>query len=170
MVQGLLEYSRVDTRWEPFKKFNSEEAINQALDHLYSSIEECNAKIKYVDLPIIFGDEYQIVRVFPNLIGNALKFRKEGIHPEIHISAQRNNEGYIFSVADNGIGMEEQYSKKIFEPFKRLHTLDEYKGTGIGLSLVKRIIEHHNGRIWVESELGADSIFYFTISLLNKLN
>ncbi|MGZ4857841.1 MAG: PAS domain S-box protein [Methanobacteriaceae archaeon] len=163
MIQGLLDYSRVDTQGEPFKEFNSTEAVSQALNHLHLSIEESKAEITYENLPTIIGDEHQIERVFQNLVGNALKFRKKEVKPKIHISTQKNNGEYIFSVQDNGIGMEEQYSKKIFEPFKRLHTIDAYEGTGIGLAVVKRIIEHHGGRIWFESELGVGSTFYFTI-------
>jgi signal transduction histidine kinase/CheY-like chemotaxis protein len=165
MIQGLLEYSRVDTRSEPFEEFNSGEAVNQALNHLHSSIEECNAKINYENLPVVNGDNHQIVRVFQNLIGNSLKFHKEGVKPEIHVSALKNGGEYIFSIVDNGIGINSEYSKKIFEPFKRLHTIDEYEGTGIGLAVVKRIIEHHSGRIWFESEWGKGSTFYFTIPI-----
>ena len=163
MIQGLLEYSRVDTCNEPFKEFESEEAVNHALMHLHSSIEECNAEITACNLPLIFGDKHQITRVFLNLVGNALKFRREEVRPEIHISARKENGEYVFSVRDNGIGMERQYSKKIFEPFKRLHTTDVYEGAGIGLSIVKKIIENHGGRIWFESELGKGSVFYFTL-------
>ncbi|MGZ7047924.1 MAG: PAS domain S-box protein, partial [Methanobacterium sp.] len=154
MIQGLLEYSRVDTQSEPFKEFESEKAVDLALNHLHSSIDESDAKITLEHLPKIIADENQMVRIFQNLIGKALKFRKEKINPEIHISAQKNDGEYLFSVSDNGIGMEDEYSKKIiFEPFRRLHTIDAYEGTGIGLAVVKRIIEHHGGRIWFESEL-----------------
>jgi len=163
MIQALLEYSRVDSHNEQFKEFESEKVVSHVLLHLYSSHEECNAEITYDNLPVIFGDEHQIVRVFQNLVSNALKFRKKEILPEIHISAQRNDDEFVFSVRDNGIGMEKQYSKKIFEPFKRLHTMDTYEGTGIGLSIVKKIIEHHGGRIWFESEFGKGSVFYFTL-------
>ncbi|HML04747.1 MAG TPA: ATP-binding protein, partial [Methanobacterium sp.] len=90
-------------------------------------------------------------------------FRKEEVNPEIHISSQKTDDGYIFSVADNGIGMEEQHTKKIFEPFRRLHTIDVYEGTGIGLAIVNKIIEHHGGQIWFESEFGKGSTFYFII-------
>ena len=119
--------------------------------------------MSYDTLPVIHADESQISRVFQNLIGNALKFRKEGVQPKIHIKAQKEGYEYIFSVQDNGIGIEEQYSDRIFEVFKRLHPIGEYEGTGIGLAIVKRIIERHGGRIWVESEFGVGSTFYFTI-------
>jgi light-regulated signal transduction histidine kinase (bacteriophytochrome) len=164
MIQGLLEYSRVG-KDEELDEFNVEEALNQTLSIMHSSIEECHAKVTYENLPIIVADKKQIARVFQNLIGNALKFRREGVQPQIHISAQKEDSEYTFSVSDNGIGIEKQYIDRIFEVFKRLHTIDEYQGTGIGLAVVKRIIEHHGGRIWVESELGVGSTFYFTIPI-----
>jgi len=108
-----------------------------------------------------------MVRVFQNLISNAIKFKKPNFPPRIHISARRENNEYVFSVEDNGIGMETEYTDKIFEVFKRLHPIGEYEGTGIGLAIVKRIIESHGGQIWVESELEKGSIFYFTLPQLN---
>ncbi|MGZ7209459.1 MAG: sensor histidine kinase, partial [Methanobacterium sp.] len=168
MIKGLLEYSRLDTQGEEFKDFNAEEALNNALNHLNSSIEESHVEVIYNPLPVVHGDESQISRVFQNLIGNAIKFKKPQFPPEIHISAQKDtmkNE-YVFSVQDNGIGMEKQYSDRIFEVFKRLHPIGEYEGTGIGLAIVMRIIERHGGRVWVESEFGEGSTFYFTIPIV----
>ncbi|MGZ7047919.1 MAG: sensor histidine kinase, partial [Methanobacterium sp.] len=167
MIQGLLEYSRVDTQGGEFRDFNAEEALNNALYHLKSSIDECHVEVIYDPLPVIHADEGQITRVFQNLIGNALKFRKKDVQPKIHIKAQKEGNGYVFSLQDNGIGMEKQYSDRIFEVFKRLHPIGEYEGTGIGLSIVKRIIERHGGRIWVESELGEGSTFYFTLPIVD---
>lgn len=163
MIQGLLEYSRVGTE-ETIREFSADAALNSALASLQFAISECNAEIIIDKLPIINADESQITRVFLNLIGNALKFHKEGIRPKIHISAEKKDDEHIFSVSDNGIGLEEQYSDKIFEVFKRLHAIGEYQGAGIGLAIVKRIIDNHGGRIWVESELGKGSIFYFTLA------
>jgi PAS domain S-box-containing protein len=165
MIQGLLDYSRVGTQGEEFKDFNTEEALNFALSNLKSSIEECHAEVIYDSLPVVHADGEQISRVFQNLMGNALKFRKEGVQPKIHIKAMKEGNEYIFSVQDNGIGMEKQYSDRIFEVFKRLHPIGEYQGTGIGLAIVKRIVERHGGRIWVESSLGEVSTFYFTIPI-----
>ncbi|HML04975.1 MAG TPA: ATP-binding protein [Methanobacterium sp.] len=112
------------------------------------------------------GDQSQLTKVFQNLISNAIKFKKKDESPKIHISSKKDEDRneYIFSVQDNGIGMDPQYAERIFTIFQRLHTREEYQGTGIGLSIVKRIIERHGGRIWVESELGNGSTFYFTIS------
>ncbi len=167
MIQDLLEYSRVATKGGEFKPVNSEDVVNNVLSSLRAIITENNAEITYDSLPEVFADENQLTRVFQNLITNAIKFRKEDEPPKIHISVlkdEKENE-YVFSVADNGIGIEEQYFDRIFNIFQRLHTRDEYQGTGIGLSVVKRIVERHNGRMWVESELGEGSTFYFTIPI-----
>jgi light-regulated signal transduction histidine kinase (bacteriophytochrome) len=163
MIQGLLEYSRVETKEHEFKEFEAESALKYALNKLGSAISEVNAEITYDELPVIFADESQIIRVFQNLIGNALKFRREEVKPKIHISSMKKDNEYLFSVSDNGIGLDEQYSDQIFEVFKRLHAMDDYPGAGIGLSIVKRIIEGHNGIIWVKSELNKGSAFYFNI-------
>ncbi|MGZ7108249.1 MAG: ATP-binding protein [Methanobacterium sp.] len=162
-IQGLLDYSRVGTHGEEFNKFNAGDALNIALSNLKSSIDEYDADVNPDPLPDIVADESQITRVFQNLISNALKFRREGIQPKIHVSAQNKDDEYIFSVQDNGIGIEEQYNDRIFEVFKRLHAIGEYEGAGIGLAIVKRIIERHGGRLWVESEFGVGSTFYFSI-------
>ncbi|MGB9936484.1 MAG: sensor histidine kinase [Methanobacterium sp.] len=166
MIQGLLDYSRVGTQGGEFEEFSGEEALDNALLNLESSIKECNAKVTSKNLPVLFGDKDQITRVFQNFIGNALKFRKKGVSPQINIQVKENDAEYIFSVSDNGIGLEEQYSDKIFEVFKRLHTIGEYEGAGIGLAIIKRIIDRHNGRVWVESSLGKGSTFYFTLPKL----
>ena len=165
MVQGLLDYSRAGTHGEAFSEFNAANALNHALLNLRSSIKECNAEVNYGPLPVIFADESQITRIVQNLIGNALKFRKKGITPKIHISTRKTAHEHIFSVKDNGIGLEEQYTTKIFEVFKRLHSIGEYEGAGIGLAIVKRIIDRHCGHVWVESEYGNGSTFYFTITI-----
>ncbi|WP_414468588.1 sensor histidine kinase [Methanobacterium sp. ACI-7] len=165
MIKALLDYSRVGACKEKFKQFNAKDALKDALSNLESAINECNAEISLNELPIIIGNKDQITRVFQNLIENALKFHKKGITPKIRISSKKEGDEYIFSVSDNGIGLEEEYSDKIFEVFKRLHAIGEYKGAGIGLAIVKRIIEYHGGKIWVKSELGKGSTFYFTIPI-----
>jgi len=172
MIQGLLEYSRVGIKSGEFKEFNAEESYNYALSNLHSSIEKCHAEITHDNLPVIHADPNQINRVFQNLIGNALKFHREGVTPKIHVSAKKKVNEFVFAVSDNGIGMEEPYTDKIFEVFKRLHAIGEYHGAGIGLAIVKRIIDNHGGKIWVESELGKGSTFYFTIPVnpVNPMN
>jgi len=162
LIQDLLAYSRVTTKGNEFKDIKMEEALEQALVNLKMSIEENNANITHDPLPIITADYSQMIQLLQNLIGNSIKYRSDKI-PEIHISAQEKDNDWIFSVEDNGIGIDPQYSDQVFQIFKRLHTNEEYKGTGIGLAITKRIIERHNGNIWVESEPGKGSTFHFTI-------
>ena len=167
MILDLLEYSRVGTQGHEFKPVNVDDVLDEVKSNLKSSIDENNAIVTYDHLPTVMADKGQLVQLFQNLISNAIKFKKEDEPPKIHISARKDpkrNE-YVFSVADNGIGMEEEYTDKIFEVFKRLHTIDKYNGTGIGLAVVKRIMDRHGGHIWVESQLGKGSTFYFTFPL-----
>ena len=167
MIKGLLEYSRVGTQKVEFKVVNIDAELDQTLSNLHALIKDNKAEITHDPLPDVLGDPEQIVRIFQNLIGNAIKFKKQDAPPKIHIAVKRDleNEEYIFSVSDNGIGIEKEYRDKIFEVFKRLHAMGKYEGTGIGLSVVKRIIEQYNGKIWVESELGVGSTFYFTLPI-----
>ncbi len=164
-IKGLLEYSRIATKENEFKPVDSKLILDQAIDNLQFAIKENGAKITRNSMPVIMCDAGQLQRIFQNLISNAIKFKKEGEPPKIHISSKEDYESkeYVFSIRDNGIGIEKQYMERIFVIFQRLHTRDEYQGTGIGLSIVKRIIERHGGRIWVESELGKGSVFYFSI-------
>ncbi|MEO6190145.1 MAG: ATP-binding protein, partial [Saprospiraceae bacterium] len=131
------------------------------LTDLTSIIEESGAEIHFDKLPFVVSSELK--SVFLNLISNAIKFRREGIPPVINISSSDIGKEFLFTIKDNGIGIEKEYYDRIFIIFQRLHTRFEYAGTGIGLSLCKKIIELHGGKIWVESELGKGSTFYFTI-------
>ncbi|HEX3013839.1 MAG TPA: PAS domain S-box protein [Methanobacterium sp.] len=167
MIQGLLDYSRVGTRGGEFNFTDIEEVLITVLSNLHAAISESGAKITYDKLPTVLADKSQLIQLFQNMISNAIKFKKKNIAPQIHISSRGDEKKgeYIFSVSDNGIGLEPQYKNKIFEVFKRLHAMDEYKGAGIGLAISKRIIERHGGQIWVESELGKGSTFYFTLPM-----
>ena len=167
MIQGLLDYSRIGTRGGEFSLIDTEEVLIIVLSNLHAAISENKAKITYDKLPTVIADKNQLIQLFQNMISNAIKFKKKDVNPKIHISAIKDEKKgeFIFSVSDNGIGLEPQYRDKIFEVFKRLHTMDEYKGAGIGLAISKRIIERHGGRIWVESELGKGSTFYFTLPI-----
>ncbi|HEX3014289.1 MAG TPA: PAS domain S-box protein [Methanobacterium sp.] len=165
MIQGLLYYSRVGTKGGELKSTNTEELLEIVLYNLNAAIKENNVTITHDELPVIVADEGQLIQLFQNLISNAIKFKKDNEYPRVHISAYKDENEYIFSVADNGIGIEPQYFNRIFEVFKRLHTNVEYDGTGIGLSISKRIIERHGGKIWVESEADKGSVFYFTIPI-----
>jgi signal transduction histidine kinase len=162
LINGLLEYSRVGTQGKKPQKVDSKEAFDEALARLQAGIEESGAKITAYNLPTVYFDDMQLMRLFQNLIGNAIKFRGDQA-PEIHVSAIHKDGGWRFAVRDNGIGIEPQYTERIFMIFQRLHTRKTYAGTGIGLSICKKIVERHGGRIWVESTPGSGSTFYFTV-------
>jgi len=162
LINGLLAYSRVGTRGGPFRPMDLERALDLALINLKMAIEESGAAIERGELPTVMADESQMVQVFQNLIGNAIKFRREE-PPVVRVRAERREREWLISVEDNGIGIEPRYREKIFFIFHRLHGPAEYPGTGIGLAICKRIVERHGGRIWVESEPGKGSTFYFTI-------
>ncbi len=161
LINSLLEYSRVN-RVKPFEKIYMNELMGDILQNLKGQITENNAAIKVNNLPDIIGDPILINQLFQNLISNAIKFKGEKA-PEIIISGEKLSDEYLFSVKDNGIGIKKEYAEKIFVIFQRLHSKEKYPGTGIGLAICKKIVERHNGRIWMESEAGKGSTFYFTI-------
>jgi PAS domain S-box-containing protein len=162
LINDLLAYSRVGTRGKPFEPTNCEMILQKSLNNLKMTMEETGAVVTHDSLPTVMADDLLLGQLFQNLIGNAIKFR--GSEPSrVHISASRNGSGWTFSIRDNGIGIAPEYSERIFVIFQRLHSREEYPGTGIGLAICKKIVEHHGGRIWVESELGKGSTFYFTL-------
>ncbi len=163
LINDLLEFSRVATRGGPPAETESEAVLEHALAALASTIAESGAAISHGPLPAVLADPTQLQQIFANLISNAIKFRREGVPPDIRISARWDDGMWEFAVADNGIGIEPQYQEKIFVIFQRLHGREKYPGTGIGLAIVKRIVERHGGRVWVESEPGKGSTFYFTL-------
>lgn len=164
-IIDLLEYSRIESRGKEFKLTETEEILDYAMSNLNASLEGNKAKITRDNLPKIMADSGQILQLFQNLLNNAVRFKNPDKNPQIHISSYLDdkNKEYVFSIQDNGIGIEEKDQKKIFEIFKRLNPENGYEGTGIGLSISKKIVERHGGRIWVESEPGIGSKFYFTI-------
>jgi PAS domain S-box-containing protein len=162
MINDLLAYSRVGTRGKPFGQADCDAILKQVLVGLKFLIEESGALITSDPLPVIMADPSQLLQVFQNLISNAIKFRGEKT-PEIYIRAERKGNEWVFSVSDNGIGFEEKYGGKIFDIFKRLHTASKYPGSGIGLTICRKIVERHKGRIWAESEPGKGSKFYFAL-------
>ncbi len=162
MINGLLQYSRVESKGEPFQPTEMEAVLERALENLQLSLEESQAEVTHDPLPTLVTDESQMVRLMQNLIGNAIKYRGEE-PPKIHISATQEENGDHFTVRDNGIGITEKDAERIFTIFQRLHTQSEIAGTGIGLAVCKRIVERHGGRIWVESVPGEGSTFHFTI-------
>ncbi|MCC5898947.1 MAG: GAF domain-containing protein [Phormidium sp. BM_Day4_Bin.17] len=162
LIDDLLAYSRVGSRGEPFRPVSVNEVLERVQVNLQSRIEETHAIIESDDLPDVMADEIQLMQVFQNLIGNALKFHADS-PVTIRICVERDHQMWRFCVEDNGIGLEPQFAERIFSIFQRLHTRDEYPGTGIGLAICKRIVERHGGKIWVESSLGDGSSFYFTL-------
>ena len=164
LIDDLLTFSRVSSQAKEFEKVDLENVLDIVLSNLSVSIDESNAYITHDALPTVMADKSQMIQVLQNLIANAIKFRGDK-PPEIHITAHKHGEEWIFAVTDNCIGIDPEYQKQIFEVFKRLHTRDEYPGSGIGLSVTKKIIKQHSGNIWVESELGKGSTFYFTIPI-----
>lgn len=163
LIQDLLAYSRVETLRKPFEAVDVDGVVDEVINDLRITIDETSAVVTYDPLPILTVDRTQIFQVFLNLIQNAIKFRKEKEPPKVHVSAVRADSEWIFSVRDNGIGIEPQYFNKIFTIFQQLHSRGQYPGTGIGLAIVKRIIERHGGKIWVESEPGKGSTFFFSL-------
>jgi len=162
LIKDLLEYSQVGTKGKEFKFVDCSLILNKAISHLKVAIEESGAVVSHDSLPTVMGDSAQLVRLFQNIIGNAIKFR-DAKAPRIHISAVKKEGEWLFSVRDNGIGMSPEFADKIFAVFQRLHSSDKYPGTGIGLAIAKKIVEGHGGRIWVESKPGKGATFYFTI-------
>jgi signal transduction histidine kinase len=162
LINDLLAFSRVNTRGESLVPVDAGAALGQARANLRLALEDSRGLITNEDLPRVMADEGQLVRVFQNLLGNAIKYAGEE-PPRIHISAERQAEMWRFAVEDNGIGIEPQYHERIFIIFQQLHGREEYGGTGIGLAICKRIVERHGGQIWVESALGEGATFYFTL-------
>jgi len=162
LINDLLAYSRISTRGSPFQPTDFEEVLAETLANMRPSIEQTGAVITHDPLPSVAADATQVMQVFQNLIGNALKFRGEE-PPHIHVSAVRDDGEWVFSIKDNGIGIEPRHWERIFVIFRRLHKRNEYEGTGMGLAIVKKIIERHQGRIWVKSEPGKGTTFHFTI-------
>ena len=164
LINDLLLYSQVDIRGKHFEPTNCETVLNQALSNLKIAINENDAVITHDPLPIVVADDIQLTQLFQNIIGNAIKYCGKKT-PEVHVSAQKKINRWVFSVKDNGIGIEPEYQDQIFQIFTRLQTNEEYKGTGIGLTVCKKIVERHGGKIWLESEPGNGSTFFFSIPI-----
>jgi len=162
LITDLLTYSRMGPRQKKNEEVDCGKLFSRSAMDLKAVIDESGAEVTHDPLPTLMGDSTQLGQVFLNLMGNAIKYRGNE-KPKVHVSAMRSGNEWRFSVSDNGIGMEPQYQERIFLLFQRLHTRAEYPGTGIGLAICKKVIEGHGGRIWVESESGKGSTFYFTI-------
>jgi PAS domain S-box-containing protein len=162
LINDLLEYSRVGRRHKPFEPIDCNRVVEEAIAILQIVIRKSKAVVTYSDLPVVIADRHQLVQLFQNLIGNAIKYC-QGRSPLVHVNASLREDECLFSVRDNGIGIDSKFSERIFQIFQRLHTEEEYSGTGIGLAICKKIVESHGGRIWVESQLTQGSTFYFTL-------
>lgn len=162
LVEGLLSYSRVDSQGADFEMLDLNEVVAEVLADLHTDTFTNGARLCVGPLPSVCGNRAQMRQLLQNLIANAIKFRTED-DPRIEISSVRSKGSWTVSVADNGIGIDPASSERIFELFGRLHGVSEYPGSGLGLSLCKRIVENHGGRIWVEQDEGGGSIFFFTI-------
>lgn len=163
LIRDLLEYSRVDFANRGIEPCEADAAFQTALANLATSIEESEADVRATHLPRVRIDLVQLVQVFQNLVGNAVKFHRPGERPRVRVSAKRVGGDWVFSVSDNGIGIETRQHERIFTIFQRLHPRSQYPGTGIGLAITKKIVERHGGRIWVESTRGGGSTFHFTV-------
>ena len=166
LINDLLAYSRLGTRGQEFEPADCKAAVQQSLCNLQIAIAEKKAVITCDAMPTVMADEFQLVQLFQNLIANSIKFCRQDI-PLIHIAACRKKSEWVFSVRDNGIGIDPEYADRIFIIFQRLHGRRQYSGTGIGLAMCKRIVERHGGRIWVESQEGKGATFYFTIPIIS---
>jgi light-regulated signal transduction histidine kinase (bacteriophytochrome) len=164
MIDDLLEYSRVGSGTEQYAPVDMDEVVNEVVDDLQISISESGASITHGKLPTITAVRSQMVKLMENLVANSIKYRDVAA-PQIEISARRAGMGWLFTVKDNGIGIEPKYADRLFKMFQRLHTKDEYPGTGMGLALARRIVERHGGSIWFESKAGEGSTFFFTIPI-----
>jgi len=167
LINDLLAYSRVGRTETNTKEIDCNETLSKVINNLAVSISEKKATVTSDKLPVVTGYEVSLFQLFSNLIGNALKFQSQA-DPIIHIGVKEDATEWIFSVKDNGIGFDAQYAERIFQIFQRLHRKTEYKGTGIGLSICKKIVTNMGGRIWAESQGGQGSTFYFTIPKIQK--
>jgi light-regulated signal transduction histidine kinase (bacteriophytochrome) len=166
LINDLLTYSRVETQSREFNAVDMNGVVAAVLRDLEVAIDESAANIEVGALPTVLADEVQMKQLLSNLVGNAVKYRSVA-RPEIEVACAEIGKEYVFSVSDNGIGIDPKYIPSLFRMFYRLHSRDEYSGTGIGLAICKKIVERHGGRIWVESDGENGATFYFTVPSLN---
>ena len=167
IINDILSYSRVDSRARPFENVDLNKIFDEVLIILESSISDAKAVVTKDKLPVIWGDSSQLIQIFQNIIGNGIKYNKSEF-PSVHVTSKEENKHFTILISDNGIGIDSQYYERIFEIFQRLHTYKDYPGTGIGLAICRRIVERHGGEIWIESEMGKGSKFYFTIKKVSE--
>ncbi len=166
LIQDLLAYAQIGKQEQEFQLLECSDILDQVLNNLQGAIASTDANITYESLPAIQGDETQLIQLFQNLISNGIKFVPANTTPVIHITTTQQNNYWRISVCDNGIGIQPEYVERIFEIFQRVHSTQKYPGTGIGLATCKKIVEHHDGQIWVESQLDVGTTFYFTLPIV----
>jgi PAS domain S-box-containing protein len=164
LVQGLLDYARVGSNQKRHEPASCQMALDEASANLRASIDESHARITHDDLPTVMAEPTQLEQLFQNLIGNAIKFHRDGVPPQVHVGCRRDGQEWVLSVRDNGIGIAPEYREQVFMIFQRLHGRGKYPGTGIGLAICKKIVERHGGKMWVESKPGEGSTFCLTLS------
>jgi PAS domain S-box-containing protein len=169
LIQDLLTYARLTTEEQRPTSIALDEDLEAALTHLKQAIEESGASVTHDPMPTLAVDRGQMVRLFQNLVGNAVKYRKPDKPTTVHISAEQKGAEWVFSIRDNGIGFDPKDASAIFAPFKRLHTAEEYPGTGVGLAICRRIVQAQGGRIWAESQPGEGTTFFFTLPVESPL-
>jgi light-regulated signal transduction histidine kinase (bacteriophytochrome) len=167
LINDLLAYSRVGTEAQPLVPTECELVLTNVLADLSIAIVESGAVVTHDPLPLVEADATQLAQLLQNLIANGIKFHGER-NPIIHVGATKEAGVWTFSITDNGIGIEPQYFERVFQVFQRLHTRKEYQGTGIGLAICKKIVERHGGRLWIESQPGQGSAFFFTLPVPTK--
>jgi light-regulated signal transduction histidine kinase (bacteriophytochrome) len=163
LVRDLLAYTQVGRLDTVDQTADANQALSEALSNLDRAIADSGAEITFGPLPAVRAHNTHLKQLFQNLVGNAIKYRSPERTPVVRVDAEKANDHWIFSVKDNGMGIPAEYKERIFGLFKRLHSGDQYSGTGIGLAICQRIVERYGGRIWVESELGKGSTFFFTL-------
>lgn len=168
LINGLLAYSKINLRGKEFRMVDINGVLDEVVKNLRYMIEKKMAAIKIVNMPALYADRSQMIQLFQNLVSNSIKFSPDS--PKITVNSEEQDEFYLFSVKDEGIGIEEQFFERIFQIFQRIDRVEEYEGTGIGLSVCKRIVERHGGRIWIESKRGTGSTFWFTIKKWEPAN
>jgi two-component system, chemotaxis family, sensor kinase Cph1 len=169
LIDDVLIYSKVDLQGAEWELIPLEKAFDRAMNNLRTKINETGAIVTCDPLPTLVADGTQIMQLFQNTIANALKFSRPGVLPKVHLSAERQEDEWLFSISDNGIGIDQKFFDRIFVIFQRLHNRDEYPGSGMGLTICKKIVECHRGRMWVESTPDEGSTFYFTIPISRGL-
>lgn len=163
LIDDLLSYSRANTNAQVLDRVDLGTLMQRAVHVLRRTIDETGGHVTWDRLPVVYGDETQLTQVLQNILSNALKYRREGVPPEVHVTAERRPDEHVVSVHDNGIGIAPEHQEKIFEIFRRLHLRGSYSGSGIGLAIIKRLVERHGGRVWVDSTPGSGTTVSFTL-------